>query len=739
MASQLRPTPETRDGALRRRLDHAADAVFLLDERGTVTYANQAATGLLGFPAAELLGRSPFDFAHPDDQSGAHALFAQLRQNWERPLSGVVRCRHGDGGYRDIEVIAVNRQRDPDVGAIVAHARDVTARAHALSRLEQSEDRYRALVEQLPCVAYTATLDEPTAVLYVSPQIEALLGYTPEEFRRNEGIWPEGIHREDCERVLAELRACRATGRPFASEYRFLRRDGRAVWLRDEGTVVPGTTGQPLCLHGVMQDITDRKRAERQLADAQALARVGSWEWDIVADRVTWSDEHYRIFGLEPQAHPITLPMILKQVHPADRAAVEGYAADVRRGIRRSAIEYRILCVDGSERVLEAWGKTEVDQAGRAVRMFGTVQDITERRRADETLRRTQREFRDIFELAAVGVFRSTRDGRILLANPAFARLLGYDTPAELAALDLARDVYVNSEEREALIAQYERASSSWTVELQWKKRDGTQFWVLLSAHAVLDDTGRAQYFEAFVQDITDRRRSQQELKQSRQRLQALAARLEEVREQERKVMAREIHDELGQGLTALRMDLAWLSGRLPAGAGDLTARAHRMVEVIEQTIQTVRRLATQLRPPILDDLGLIAAIEWQTEDVARRLGLRCALDLPTDLHLHEGLATTVFRILQEGLTNVARHADARSLRVALQVQDDEVVLEVVDDGRGIAPAQLENRRSLGLLGMRERAMVWGGKLDIQSPPEGGTAVVLRLPLAGASQERDTP
>lgn len=401
--------------------------------------------------------------------------------------------------------------------------------------------------------------------------------------------------------------------------------------------------------------------------------------------------------------------------------------------------EFRVLRPDVGERMVEARGKTEVDETGRPIRAYGTAQDVTERRRAVEALRRTQQEFRDIVELASVGIFRSSREGRILLANPAFARLLGYDAPEELRTLDLARDVYMHAHEREAVIGQHESANGGWTVEMQWKKRDGTPFWVLLSAHAVKDDASRALYFEAFVQDITDRRRSQQELKQSRRRLQALAARLEEVREQERKVMAREIHDELGQGLTALRMDLAWLSGRLPAEAGDLTARAHRMVEVVEQTILTVRRLATQLRPPILDDLGLIAAVEWQTEDVARRLGLRCALDLPADLHLHEGLATTVFRILQEALTNVARHADARSLRVALQVQDGQLILEVVDDGRGIAPAQLENRRSLGLLGMRERAMVWGGVLDIQSPPEGGTAVVLRLPLGAISQERETP
>ncbi len=623
---------------------------------------------------------------------------------------------------------------DPVDGAV----RRLLDHTGARSRLDQSEDRYRALIEQLPVVAYTATLDEPRVLLYVSPQIEALLGYTPEEFRRSDGIWPEGIHPEDRERVVAELRACRATGRPFASEYRFQRRDGHVVWLRDEGTVVPGAMGQPLCLYGVMQDVTDRMQVQRQLADAQALAHIGSWDWDLIADRLSWSDEHYWIFGLPPQGCPIGYPGILQYVQAEDRVMIERLVTRALGDHQPFNCLYRVLRPDGVERLVEAHGTVEADETGRPVRMYGTAQDVTEHRRAEEALRRTQQEFRDIFDLAAVGIYRSSRAGRILLANPAFARLLGYDTPEELAALDLARDVYVNPDERDALVAQYESASGGWTVEIQWKKRDGTPFWVLLSAHAVKDDSGRALYFEAFAQDITDRRRSQQELKQSRRRLQALAARLEEVREQERKVMAREIHDELGQGLTALRMDLAWLSGRLPAEAGDLAARAHRMVEVVEQTIQTVRRLATQLRPPILDDLGLIAAIEWQTEDIARRLGLRCALDLPVDLRLHEGLATTVFRILQEALTNVARHADARSLRVALQVQDAQVILEVVDDGRGIAPAELENPRSLGLLGMRERAMVWGGVLDIQSQPDGGTAVVLRLPLA-ASQERETP
>src|SRR5690242_11907369 len=298
-----------------------------------------------------------------------------------------------------------------------------------------NEDHYRALVEQLPVVAYTATLDEPSVVLYVSPQIEALLSYTPDEFRRNDGVWPDGIHPEDRERVLAELRACRETGCHFSSEYRFLRRDGETVCVRDEGTTVPDAKGRPLHLQGVMLDITQEKHAARRLAEAQALAQVGSWEWDLVTDRLTWSREHYRIFGVEPEAGAPTHAMAHARVHPGDHAAVDRYIADARAGREPPPVEYRIVRPDGTERIVEARGKLEVDAGGRPVRMHGAVQDITERRHAEEQLRRTQREFRDIFELAAVGIFRSSRDGRILLANPAFARMLGYDAPAEMEAL----------------------------------------------------------------------------------------------------------------------------------------------------------------------------------------------------------------------------------------------------------------------------------------------------------------
>lgn len=608
----------------------------------------------------------------------------------------------------------------------------------ARSLLEESEARYRALVEQLPVVVYTATLDERSAVLYVSPRIEMMLGYTPEEYGRNDGIWPDRIDAEDRERVLAELETCRTTGRPLVTEYRFLRRDGRTMWLRDEATVVRDKTGRPLWLQGVIQDVTERKRAERQLADAQAVAHVGSWEWDLVAERLTWSDELYRIFGLEPGV-PVSYPGTLQYIHPDDHATIERLVTQALRDHRPFTCPQRVLHPDGTVRIVEGRCLVEADGSGRAIRLYGTLQDITERLRAEEAVRHAQQEFRDIFELASVGIFRSSREGRILLANPAFAHLLGYDAPEELATLDLARDVYVDPGERDALVARHERASRPWTIEVKWKKRDGSPFWALVNAHAIKDDAGRALYFEGFVQDVTERRQSVLELARSRKRLRQLAARLEDVREQDRKLIAREIHDELGQALTALRMDLSWIAGRLPAKPARLAAKAQAMVGVVDQTIDAVRRIATQLRPPILDDLGLVAAIEWQAGETAARTGIHCALDLPPGVQVDDHRATTVFRIFQEALTNVVRHAGAQSVQVILRTRPGELALEVKDDGRGITTTQLSDQRSLGLLGMRERAEAAGGLLEVFAGPTAGTTVALRLPIGAQPPAREAP
>jgi signal transduction histidine kinase len=213
-----------------------------------------------------------------------------------------------------------------------------------------------------------------------------------------------------------------------------------------------------------------------------------------------------------------------------------------------------------------------------------------------------------------------------------------------------------------------------------------------------------------------------------------LAARLQTTREEESARIAREVHDELGQALTALKMDLAWVDHRLASGGNAEVSRAREkiveMTQLIDATAQTVRRVATELRPGLLDDMGLVAAIESQVRDFQNRTGCRCEWELPAEpIQLDKQLATALFRVVQESLTNIARHAQATEARVRLQVVEGDLVLEIRDNGCGISEEKARDPASLGLLGMRERVFPFGGVIVVEGAPQEGTVVTVKVPL----------
>jgi signal transduction histidine kinase len=220
------------------------------------------------------------------------------------------------------------------------------------------------------------------------------------------------------------------------------------------------------------------------------------------------------------------------------------------------------------------------------------------------------------------------------------------------------------------------------------------------------------------------------ERRQTEQQLRALAARLQRVREEERALIAREIHDELGQALTAMKMDLSWVVQKLPETEKRLREKIHSTLQLVDDTVQAVRRIASELRPGLLDDLGLSAALEWQAQEFQARAGTRCVVNLPVeDVVLDPERSIAIFRIFQETLTNVARHAAATRVEVRLRESETELVLEVRDNGKGIDPQEIDDPKSLGLLGMRERALLLGGQFEVSGCVGKGTTVTVRIPV----------
>jgi two-component system sensor histidine kinase UhpB len=328
------------------------------------------------------------------------------------------------------------------------------------------------------------------------------------------------------------------------------------------------------------------------------------------------------------------------------------------------------------------------------------------------------------------------RHQRITIANDALAwqyrvaltELIG-KTPAELFAHDL------------------DRGKSGWRAmfdaghlhaETDERRMDGTPIRIEGHYLCVYDQRGHITGHLGIQRDITDRHRSAEEIARSREELRALAAHLETVREEERTRIARELHDELGQALTGLKLDLAWIERRLNRHSLSETGeRCASLLGRLDEVMIQVRRIITELRPSVLDQLGLADAIEWLAQDFAARTGLEldlriaCACELPPD-----AMASAVFRILQEALNNVAKHANAHHLRVDLRTDADSLWLDVSDDGRGITREEQRGSRSLGLLGLRERAIAWGGTVTITGGPTSGTTVALRLPLPVGGRAR---
>ena len=261
------------------------------------------------------------------------------------------------------------------------------------------------------------------------------------------------------------------------------------------------------------------------------------------------------------------------------------------------------------------------------------------------------------------------------------------------------------------------------------KRKDGTVFPTEHSVIPLENEHGKRIGWVSVVRDISERKRAINELEQSHEQLRALNLYWQNAKEDERTNIAREIHDEFGQSMTALKMDLTWLAKHLPE-EDEKVGRIRGMTTLVDESVARMRRIATNLRPGLLDDLGLNAALEWQAQEFSRHSGIPCKLNLPKDdPGLDPALCTTLFRIFQEALTNIARHAQATRVSVSLKQNVRTLTLTMRDNGRGITEQELANPRSLGLLGLRERAAQWGGETSLRGVAGKGTIVTVCIPL----------
>jgi PAS domain S-box-containing protein len=357
------------------------------------------------------------------------------------------------------------------------------------------------------------------------------------------------------------------------------------------------------------------------------------------------------------------------------------------------------------------------------------------RARVESALVGSEAKFRQFFEHIPEYAFIVTTDGRIIDANRAALTVLGYKRD-EIIGCPLIT-IYAPEMHTKAkrLFTKWRKHGIIKDEEMVIVTKGGKRRTVLLNVGAVRDGTGKIIHSTSVQTDITDRKRTQVELQQKTSELETMyeeltkfSEQLHEVREQERTGIAQELHDELGQALTALRMDINWIKNHPETTTAEITTKTEKMTQLIDDTIKTIQRISSNLRPGILDDLGLVTAIEWQCSEFQRQYGIRCAF-------IHEGgdltgeqCATVLFRVVQESLTNVARHARAKKVRVMLKVHKEKTFMTIHDNGKGIPRDRITAHDAFGINCMKQRVTSLGGSFEIEGDSRNGTTVSVAVP-----------
>jgi PAS domain S-box-containing protein len=393
---------------------------------------------------------------------------------------------------------------------------------------------------------------------------------------------------------------------------------------------------------------------------------------------------------------------------------------------------------DGAVRWIRDRGFPVRDERGHAVRFAGIAEDITERKRAEDQLRRSEEKFKTLFGIAPVGISVLDRQRNIIDANPALEQIMRLSRQELLDGTHRRRTI-LNADGTPMLPHEFpsERAMTENQpvndIEAGIVTEKGEIIWVQVNvAPLALPDASAV----VITQDITERKRAAEELEEANRQLRILSRQLFHIQEEERRHLARELHDEIGQTLTAAKINLKMIARDMPA---EVTARLDDSVQLLDRLLRQVRELSLNLRPPLLDELGLVPTLRWLVDQQAQRAGLRVSFTANVDiLEIDADVQTTCFRVAQEAITNVIRHSGARSFAVDLRRETGRLTLTVTDDGAGFDPAVLQQRTTqnftLGLLSMKERALLVRGGFEVHSALGQGTEIRAWFPLANGER-----
>ncbi len=678
---------------------------------------------------------------HSDDRAQALEITREFREGIRDNYDIEFRLRHKDGSWRWI-LSRADMIHDSDgrpIRMMGCHV-DITERKQSEEMFREREQQLRLFIEHSP--ASIAMLDHEMQYLVTSRRwlADYRLGEQDLTGRNHYDVFPEiaepwkEIHRR-----------CLGGAIETCDEEAFVRADGNTDWIRWEIRPWHKAQGEIGGLIIFSEVITERKQAAEALRESQTVLQL---VLDSIPHGVFWKDRNSVYLGanrVSRHAMGLETPQSVVGLTDFDipsfrREQAEFFVYHDREVMQSGQPKFGIVEAMTLPNDTTIWLTTNKmpmhDAAGNVTGILGTWEDITERKRAADALQRSEQRFRALIENSFDAITLNSPDGTILYASPSAARVLGYSA-AELTGTNAYALLHPDDIARIKVKMRRVAATSSIlaTDVYRVQQKDGSRRWIEVMVTNLLDDPN-VEAIVCNLRDISERQRSHDELRASRERLAALSRQLIETQESERRHLARELHDEIGQALTAIKLNLNALQQL------DLVAKPRSLVQetisVVDQTLRQVRTLALDLRPSMLDDIGLVAALRWCLDRQSQRASFSPNFVGDSSVRgASKEIETACFRIAQESLTNIARHAKARNVRIELHQKDNELELVVTDDGVGFDVPAARDRAasgaSIGLLGMEERVLLVGGQLVIESIPSCGTTIRARFPSVADS------
>ncbi len=709
---------------------------FNVDEDGNleIEWVTEALVKITGFSKDELIKRGGWEsLLYKDDLKIAYEQYENLL-NFN---DSVVEYRIVDKNkqikwmrdYARPEIDSTTGKLKKIYGAV----KDITEEKTSREIIHESQRKLNIIINNLPGMAYRCLNDEHYTMKFLSRRCKDITGYDISEIIDNSKIsFNDIIHPEDRVFVAGEVKRQVSKKEEYELTYRIVNKSGEIRWVWERGQEVIDEVANERFLEGIIEDITEKREAEEKIKESEERYRAvveQSKDCIFLADLET---------KLVLEANPSMQRLLGYTTEEIKNLSLYDFITHDKKSIERNINQ---IISDGylfiGERVYTRKDGSQIDvEVSVSLISYGdkkvmsiVSRDITERSLAEKAIRESEEKFRSLAEYSPNMIF-INKQGKVVYANRLAEKMSGY----------LREEIYSDDFDFTKLIVpEYlELISSNFKKHMEGKEVPPTEYQIKTKSGEVIDSVINTKLINyegekailGILTDITELKNAERKLMDSRNQLRGLAERLQMIREEERATVAREIHDDLGQSLTALKMDISWLQKK-PMNDIDRNTKLGAMIQLTDSIIQTVKRIASELRPGILDDLGLVSAIEWQKEEFEKRYNIKCNLKInKTNVITSDEFSIAVFRIFQETLTNIARHSKATKVDIKFDFKmDKKLLIEIQDNGVGIDNKTINSPNSLGLIGMRERVNILKGKMEIAGYPSKGTTVKISIPI----------